>query len=493
MVEAQTARPGRARSPVAKTADAGDLEALAKFHARLLKLETDTSGKDTSGKDMAGQFSGLNVLQIGDSHTAADHFTGRLRSLLQARFGNGGRGFLAPGAPHAWYKPHQVMVAQSAGWKTFSSNKTTPDAGHFGLSGFIAEARTADETITIEDRSGADTLVVGYIRRPDGGSFNVHVDGQPAGIVETRGPNDEHASVTQSLVPANVAPGTVRRIEIKTVGTGPVSLTDVALTRAKGVRFVNLGFIGAQVSIMGRWHWPFVREQLAALDPALIILAFGTNEGHAPVGNIEARYARQLEERIVALKAAAPNASIVVVGTPDANRYPKFCLPLPIQPAAPAEPAISAPGTEAAPAPLAASPPSPPSPAIGPAKAKSKIAKRQPPPPPEPPADAVCLPLDRFERAAYEQMLADKDRRLCRWHTLPAIPVVRTVQREVAARTGALFFDWFEMFEGECGADRWYGRGLAQKDRVHFKQAGYWLAADKLHARLLAGYTSSKR
>ena len=90
-------------------------------------------------------------------------------------------------------------------------------------------------------------------------------------------------------------------------------------------------------------------------------------------------------------------------------------------------------------------------------------------------------------------MLADKDRRLCRWHTLPAIPVVRTVQREVAARTGALFFDWFEMFEGECGADRWYGRGLAQKDRVHFKQAGYWLAADKLHARLLAGYTPSKR
>ena len=50
MVEAQTARPGRARPPVAKTADAGDLEALAKFHARLLQMETDTSGKDTSGK-----------------------------------------------------------------------------------------------------------------------------------------------------------------------------------------------------------------------------------------------------------------------------------------------------------------------------------------------------------------------------------------------------------------------------------------------------------
>ena len=90
-------------------------------------------------------------------------------------------------------------------------------------------------------------------------------------------------------------------------------------------------------------------------------------------------------------------------------------------------------------------------------------------------------------------MLTDKDRRLCRWHTLPAIPVVRTIQREVAARQGALFFDWFALFESECGADRWFRQGLAQKDRVHFKQAGYWLAADKLYARLMAGYPPPKR
>ena len=90
-------------------------------------------------------------------------------------------------------------------------------------------------------------------------------------------------------------------------------------------------------------------------------------------------------------------------------------------------------------------------------------------------------------------MLADQDRRLCRWHTLPAIPVVRAIQREVAARQGVLFFDWFALFETECGADRWYRRGLAQKDRVHLTGQGYWLAADKLYARLMAGYPPPKR
>jgi hypothetical protein len=34
---------------------------------------------------------GLAILQIGDSHTAADYFTGEVRRILQARFGDGGR------------------------------------------------------------------------------------------------------------------------------------------------------------------------------------------------------------------------------------------------------------------------------------------------------------------------------------------------------------------------------------------------------------------
>ena len=85
------------------------------------------------------------------------------------------------------------------------------------------------------------------------------------------------------------------------------------------------------------------------------------------------------------------------------------------------------------------------------------------------------------------------DRRLCRWHTPPAIPIVRAIQREVAARQGALFYDWFALFETECGADRWFRLGLAQKDRVHFKQDGYWRAADQLHTRLMAGYPPPKR
>ena len=43
----------------------------------------------------------VHIIQLGDSHTAADHITGALRARLQARFGEGGRGALPPGRPFA--------------------------------------------------------------------------------------------------------------------------------------------------------------------------------------------------------------------------------------------------------------------------------------------------------------------------------------------------------------------------------------------------------
>ena len=53
----------------------------------------------------------VRVLQIGDSHTANDSFSGRMRDRLQARFGPAGRGWLPAGVPYKYYRPHLVSVA----------------------------------------------------------------------------------------------------------------------------------------------------------------------------------------------------------------------------------------------------------------------------------------------------------------------------------------------------------------------------------------------
>ena len=477
---------------------------LAGFHERLRRLE-------------AGEATQLHVLMIGDSHTASDHLSGRLRALLQQRFGNGGRGLLLPGVPHAHYRPHQMSVTQSGDWRLLTSNKGQPDPMHFGLTGQVMRG-DGEGAIAIEDRTGAEAawFEVDYLARPDGGSLDVVLDGQPYGRIDTRAPPPALVRIE--------ARG--RRMELRLAGGGPVDLTGVRhVARDRGVVLSSLGFIGAQVSIIGRWHAETVRRQIGELDPALVILAFGTNEGFSPAARVEGAYARELDRRIAQLKEAAPRASLVIVGPPDANRYPRFCLPPPKvaweklpeprngraplpadagpPPApggtpepAPEEPVAARPPSEGAAAERAttgeatspATPGAAAEPAQKPVEPQTKPGWKRTLVWPDPPADAACRPLDADERRTYDDLVADKDRRLCRWHTPSAIAVVRRIQRAAAGRHGALFFDWFELLEGECGADRWTRRGLAHKDRVHFKADGYALAADRLHAALLAGY-----
>ena len=77
----------------------------------------------------------VRVLQFGDSHTAADMLTGRMRSLFQARFGNGGAGFSYAGHPFAGYRILGTSRSQSAGWITEGVHFTQIVNTDLGLGG----------------------------------------------------------------------------------------------------------------------------------------------------------------------------------------------------------------------------------------------------------------------------------------------------------------------------------------------------------------------
>ncbi|MEO7652829.1 MAG: hypothetical protein ABIZ80_20395, partial [Bryobacteraceae bacterium] len=64
----------------------------------------------------AGQASGpLSILHYGDSHTAADEWTGSLRALLQAQFGDGGGGYSFAGRPFNSYRRLDLKSGESRG------------------------------------------------------------------------------------------------------------------------------------------------------------------------------------------------------------------------------------------------------------------------------------------------------------------------------------------------------------------------------------------
>ena len=121
--------------------------------APLLPLYEALDALQTSGRTPVA------LLQIGDSHTANDAFSGRMRELFQTRFGDAGRGMLPPGIPFKYYRPAQVAVTAS-NWQTISS--LTPAApGPFGISG-LRQAATgpAEMTLQATSASGLGKVVV---------------------------------------------------------------------------------------------------------------------------------------------------------------------------------------------------------------------------------------------------------------------------------------------------------------------------------------------
>ncbi|MEE4295573.1 MAG: hypothetical protein V2J20_03020, partial [Wenzhouxiangella sp.] len=68
-----------------------------------------------------GQRTQVRILQLGDSHTASDRFSGHLRRLFQRDYGNAGRGDLPPGLPWRLFSPTQVSVTQDGAWQLHNS------------------------------------------------------------------------------------------------------------------------------------------------------------------------------------------------------------------------------------------------------------------------------------------------------------------------------------------------------------------------------------
>jgi lysophospholipase L1-like esterase len=281
-------------------------------------------------------------------------------------------------------------------------------------------------TLSASDGRMFDRVEIEVMRQPSGGTLDVFVDGRSVGTINSRGSvYDIYRRGFDTPHAAN--------LEIRPRGNGVVDVADWAVYRRNpGVVLTSHGFSGAQVNLLGRWNAHLVAEQMRNLRPALIILAFGTNEGFASQERL-GDYAGEFRERLQMLRRAAPGASIVVVGPPDANRLPSYCA--------------------------------------------RGDGDRRP-----------CVPLNRTEAASYSSRLAGHDRSLCRWHTPAAIDYVRRAQQQVARQLNVYFWDWSAVQGGVCGADRWARRDLGHRDHVHMRQDGYWQSADQLFAALMRGY-----
>jgi lysophospholipase L1-like esterase len=365
---------------------------------------------------------GLTILQIGDSHTSADFFSGELRQRLQQRYGSGGAGYLPAGRPHIGVRSSALKVAASSGW-TYRAIQKSDDISQFWLSGFNAVASVTGETLsfTSEGPLVFDSIEIEALRQPGGGAIEISLDG----VVKSS--FDLNAKTIEPLVlrlsPDGVPNDRLRKIEIRTRSEGSVNIASVGVfNKQSGISYSSIGYPGASIDLLNKFDQNLMADDLRRLNPQIVVLAFGTNE--ASNKNLDPdRYQNNYEKAIGRITSMLPDAKIVLIGPPDGAERPSHC----------GKPAL----------------------------------------------DTVCRAA-KPESASPSSPSAGSQASDCNWSTLPKLEMVRSIVRKIAEQRGFTYWNWASIMPRECGTHIWATASppLMASDHVHFTIAGYNKSAE---------------
>ncbi|MGA2450335.1 MAG: GDSL-type esterase/lipase family protein [Polyangiaceae bacterium] len=278
-------------------------ERLSRFFSALANLDSGEARDD------------VRIVQFGDSHTAADLGTGAFRRALQARFGDGGRGFVSLGQPWKGYRQDGIDGGMSREFAPvrvgLHHGNVVGVGGAYGLLGIAIATDRGGARAWTAVRAPTSRIELATWDQPHGGSFDVFVDGVRQLRVATRG-----APGGSRFTSLDVADG-LHDIEVRTLGDGDVRILGMALDRAEiGIVVDALGINGAQVGTPLNWGEEHFAEQLRHRAPALVVVAYGTNESMDSTLEDE-DFERRLVEVLGRVARATPAASCVILGPPD--------------------------------------------------------------------------------------------------------------------------------------------------------------------------------
>ncbi len=250
----------------------------------------------------------VHILQIGDSHTAGDRITGKVRADLQRRFGRAGRGVMPPGVPWDGYAPYQVTVAQR-GWLMETAPLSPPNGPMFqrmGVSG-VRAVGLRDAVMGFEPEPGSEATAFGVCGRSsvDGGGVRIEAGGVGLEV----GLGDGVTEVCRTLT----FPAPVSSVRVMPAGEGAVINSVWLGGAARGVTVSNLGRVGATLRDLAAREEGIVSAELAAWKPDLIVIGFGTNDGFDD-GLDAGAYETLLRVQIARMRRLAPGVSLMLLG-----------------------------------------------------------------------------------------------------------------------------------------------------------------------------------
>ncbi|MBD3582436.1 GDSL-type esterase/lipase family protein [Flavobacterium selenitireducens] len=344
--------------------------AIANFYKKLSELESSKNRK-------------VNIVQIGDSHIQADLFSHRTRLDLQAKFGNGGRGFAFPHRLAGTNGSSDYKFSSNAKWSGWRNiNSVNPDYP-VGLSGIALITSASDFAIEFDAKvSDNEFNLIRVITPQNRPLFDIATakkriemesqvpkkithkikNGEVLGSIadkynlsisalkKANGLKSDRICAGKTLkIPTNekqtrkiyrseFVPLQMQENEVSHFYRSQTPLDEIYLIPAQGafdvalngivlennlpgVIYHSIGVNGAKFSDFNKY--PSFFSELKALNPDLIILSLGTNESFDKMSGDA--YVSQMDQFIASVRKENPEAEILVLTPPPSlfrRRYP---------------------------------------------------------------------------------------------------------------------------------------------------------------------------
>ncbi len=267
----------------------------------------------------------VRVAWLGDSHAAADLWSGPVRAALQARFGDAGPGFV-----HVGYKAyrHDGMKIEVKGhWASTPRGPATSvhtGDGVFGLGGVLL---TGDEgpraALTVADPALPPALTwdLCYKLGSPRDELSLTLSGAPDRSVKAS--PGEALGVLRHLALASA--GASPTLHVVPTGGRPALCGVIVETDPKaqvGVVLDTLGINGARLTTPLAWTEAAWVAELARRPPSLVVVEYGTNDASDSVIQPQ-RYVDNLRSLMARVHAASPGCDCLVLAPTDRADTPE--------------------------------------------------------------------------------------------------------------------------------------------------------------------------
>lgn len=284
--------------------------ALVPFYEALARTDAGQAGAIT------------RVLHLGDSSIGRDTLPHAVRSRLQARFGDGGVGFVLLDRYLRNVDSKLTRIRSNDAWDTCYIRNRCDDDGFYGLGGHVfASAGGAVSWLSPREAEAearrTSRIELWYGVQPLGGELELRIDeGEPLRL------STAAAVLDDRWHEADVAPGP-HSLRIAAVGGGPVRAYGAVLeTDGPGVVWDAVSMYGAFTKRLRGYDAEHLARQVQRRDPDLLVLSYGGNDLRRLVaGAVDPEgYAQEYADVLLRLRAQQPSRPCLMIGVIDHGR-----------------------------------------------------------------------------------------------------------------------------------------------------------------------------